>query len=70
VKLSRRLLGVAHRRLPCGTPVALTYGGRAITVPVVDRGPFRRGRRWDLTAATARALGFTVTDRIGAVRVG
>jgi rare lipoprotein A len=70
VKLSRRLLGVAHRKLPCGTQVALTYGGRSITVPVVDRGPFSRGRRWDLTAATARALGLTVTDRVGAVRVG
>ncbi len=69
-RMSRTLLGVAHRKLPCGTEVALTYGGRAITVPVVDRGPFRPGRRWDLTAATAKALGFTFTDRIGAVRVG
>ncbi len=69
-RMSRTLLGVAHRKLPCGTDVALTYRGRAITVPVVDRGPFRPGRRWDLTAATAQALGFTFTDRIGAVRVG
>jgi hypothetical protein len=69
-KLTRRLLGVAHRKLPCGTEVALTYKGRSITVPVVDRGPFRPGRRWDLTAATAKALGFTDTDRIGALRVG
>lgn len=70
LKLTRTLLGVAHRKLPCGTEVALTYGGRSITVPVVDRGPFRRGRRWDLTAATAKALGFTFTDRIGALRIG
>jgi rare lipoprotein A len=69
-RMTRRLLGVAHRRLPCGTQVAITYGGKAITVPVVDRGPFAKGRRWDLTAATAQALGFTFTDRIGAVRVG
>ena len=69
-RLTRTLLGVAHRRLPCGAEVALTYGGRSITVPVVDRGPFRPGRRWDLTAATAKALRFTFTDRIGAVRVG
>jgi rare lipoprotein A len=68
--MTRTLLGVAHRKLPCGTEVALTYKGASITVPVVDRGPFRPGRRWDLTAATAAALGFTFTDRIGAVRVG
>jgi hypothetical protein len=69
-KLTKRLLGVAHRSLPCGTPVALSYDGNTITVPVVDRGPFKKGRRWDLTAATAKALGFTFTDKIGAVRVG
>ena len=68
-RLTRSLLGVAHKRLPCGAEVALTYHGRSITVPVVDRGPFRPGRRWDLTAATAKALGFTFTDRIGAVRI-
>ena len=70
VRMTRALLGVAHRRLPCGTEVALTYHGRSITVPVVDRGPFVKGRRWDLTSATAAALGFEFTDRIGAVRVG
>jgi hypothetical protein len=70
LRMTRTLLGVAHRRLPCGAEVALSYRGRSITVPVVDRGPFHRNRRWDLTAATAAALGFTFTDRIGAVRVG
>ena len=52
-RMTRRLLGVAHKRLRCGTQVAVLYKGRRITVPVVDRGPFRRGTRWDLTAATA-----------------
>jgi rare lipoprotein A len=69
-RLTRTLLGVAHKRLPCGSEVALTYAGTSITVPVVDRGPFRPGIRWDLTAATADALGLTFTDRIGAVRIG
>ena len=69
LRMSRTLLGVAHRRLPCGTGVAVLYRGRRITVPVVDRGPFRRGTEWDLTAATAHALGFEHTDRVGAVRV-
>jgi rare lipoprotein A (peptidoglycan hydrolase) len=69
-RMTRTLLGVAHKRLACGTDVAITYRGRSITVPVVDRGPFVRGRRWDLTAAAAKALRFTFTDRIGAVRIG
>jgi rare lipoprotein A len=27
-------------------------------VPVIDRGPYIAGREWDLTGATAAALGF------------
>jgi peptidoglycan lytic transglycosylase len=69
LRMTRKLLGVAHRTLPCGTQVAITYKGKAITVPVVDRGPFKRGRRWDLTSAAATALDFTYTDRIGAIPV-
>jgi rare lipoprotein A len=68
-RMSRTLLGVAHRTLPCGTQVAVLYRGRRITVPVVDRGPFANGAHYDLTAATAQALGFEHTDRVGAVRV-
>jgi rare lipoprotein A len=68
--MSHALLGIAHRTLPCGTPVALSYKGRRITVPVVDRGPFAHGARYDLTSATAQQLAFAVTDRIGALRVG
>ena len=41
--MSRTLLGVAHKTMRCGTQVAVLYKGRRITVPVVDRGPFRRG---------------------------
>jgi peptidoglycan lytic transglycosylase len=66
--MTHRLLGVAHRTLPCGTKVALLYRGRTITVPVVDRGPFGTGAGYDLTSATAQALGMTQTSRIGAVR--
>ena len=67
-RMTHRLLGVAHRTLPCGTKVALLYKGRTITVPVVDRGPFAHGASYDLTSATAEALGMTQTARIGAVR--
>src|SRR5262249_22823604 len=42
-KMSHALLGVAHKTLPCGTLVNLYKDGRTVTVPVVDRGPFRPG---------------------------
>jgi rare lipoprotein A len=67
-RMSAALQGVAHKTLPCGTKVSLLYRGRRLTVPVVDRGPYAAGKQWDLTAATATALRFTHTDRIGAVQ--
>jgi rare lipoprotein A len=51
-------LGVANKTLPCGTMVKLRYGGRSITVPVIDRGPYVAGRDYDLTEATKDRLGF------------
>jgi rare lipoprotein A (peptidoglycan hydrolase) len=51
-------LGVANKTLPCGTEVTFVYGHRAIRVPVLDRGPYIPGRKWDLTGATAEALHF------------
>jgi rare lipoprotein A (peptidoglycan hydrolase) len=51
-------LGVANKTLPCGTKVIFVYNGRAIEVPVIDRGPYIPGREWDLTGATAEALHF------------
>ena len=68
-RMGRTLQGVAHKTLPCGAKVSLLYRGRRLTVPVVDRGPYSAGKDWDLTAATAAALRFTHTDRVGAVRV-
>jgi rare lipoprotein A len=65
--LSHRIMGVAHRTLPCGTPVEISFAGRTVTVPVVDRGPFSNGARYDLTSATATALGLTETSTIGVV---
>jgi rare lipoprotein A (peptidoglycan hydrolase) len=51
-------LGVANKTLPCGTQVIFVYNGRAVKVPVIDRGPYIAGREWDLTGATAEALHF------------
>jgi hypothetical protein len=63
--LTRRLLGVAHRTLPCGTPVELYFDGRAITVPVVDRGPFGNAAHYDVTSGAAEQLGLTQTTTLG-----
>ena len=65
-RLTRQTLGVANRRLPCGTQVALKYQGRTVVVPVIDRGPYARGISYDLTEATARKLGMVRTARVAA----
>jgi len=64
-RLTRATLGVASRTLKCGTRVAVFYKGREITVPVIDRGPFANGASWDLTMATATALGVSETVTVG-----
>jgi rare lipoprotein A (peptidoglycan hydrolase) len=67
--LTPAVIGVAHRTLPCGTLVKVNYGGRSLTVPVLDRGPYSRAD-WDLTAGAAQALGVTETVRISTRVVG
>ncbi len=52
-------LGVANKSLPCGTKVTFRHNGRVLRVPVIDRGPYVGAREYDLTAATARKLGFS-----------
>ncbi len=52
-------LGVANKSLPCGTKVTLRHGSRSVRVRVIDRGPYVGGREYDLTAATARRIGFS-----------
>ncbi|GAC1456061.1 MAG: hypothetical protein NVS1B1_00850 [Candidatus Limnocylindrales bacterium] len=54
---SPQILGVAHKTLPCGTLLVLSYGGRTVTVPVIDRGPYIAGRTLDLSGATKATLG-------------
>lgn len=65
-RLTHRTLGVAHKRLPCGTKVALRYKGHTVVVPVIDRGPYARGVDYDLTEATAHQLGMTQTSHLAA----
>jgi rare lipoprotein A len=72
VRFDQRALVAAHRSLPMGTIVRVTNveNGRAVTVKIVDRGPFGRNRRKgtviDLSRAAARRLGML---RDGLVRV-
>jgi len=48
---------VAHKSLPFGSKLKLTYRGKSVTVPVGDRGPYVAGRELDLSSAVANALG-------------
>jgi rare lipoprotein A (peptidoglycan hydrolase) len=66
-KLTKSTIGVANKTLPCGMQVAIYYHGQTLTVPVIDHGPYVAGRDWDLTAATARALGIDGVALIDAV---
>jgi hypothetical protein len=61
--MTRTLLGVAHRTLPCGTLITFRNpaNGRSLTLPVVDRGPYIYGRQWDLTGGACLALGHCYT---------
>lgn len=67
-RMSRTLRGVAHKTLPCGTVIELHHAGHTVTTKVVDRGPFRPGVAYDLTAATARDLEFDGLATIGTLR--
>src|SRR3954447_9341914 len=51
-------IGVAHKTLPCGTKLSLKNGDRTLKVTVIDRGPYVKGREFDLTKATAQELRF------------
>jgi len=49
----------AHRTLPFGTRLTVTYKGRSVQVTVNDRGPYSGGRDLDLSQGAAEALGLT-----------
>ncbi len=67
IRLHRDTIGVANRSLPCGTQVAIYFRGATMVVTVIDRGPYANGADWDLTTATARAIGISGSSVIGAV---
>jgi rare lipoprotein A (peptidoglycan hydrolase) len=63
-KLTKDLVGVAHRTLPCGTLVTFRYQGVTLTVPVIDRGPYVSGRTWDLSHGACAKLHHCFTGAI------
>jgi hypothetical protein len=67
--LTPTTLGVANRTLPCGTKVTIFYHGRALVVPVIDRGPYVYSRSFDLTGGTASALGIDMSAGVNTIYV-
>lgn len=67
-RFNRRGLTAAHRTLPFGTTVKLTEPetGKSVVVRINDRGPYIRGREFDLTERAAEVL--DIKDR-GVVRL-
>ena len=63
-RLTKELVGVAHRTLPCGTLVTFRYKGVTLTVPVIDRGPYVSGRTWDLSHGACAKLRHCFTGTI------
>jgi rare lipoprotein A (peptidoglycan hydrolase) len=49
----------AHRTLPLGTWLRVTFRGRSVIVRVNDRGPSVKGRMLDLSRGAAEAIGLT-----------
>ena len=59
----------AHRTLPFGTMVRITYQGRSVVVPITDRGPYHHqgnrkrapyDRDFDLSLGACRAIGLSL----------
>ena len=55
---------VAHKTLPFGTLVEFSYRGRTAVAKVADRGPYTKGRDWDLGPGVIRILGFRGVDKV------
>ena len=49
----------AHKTLPMGTQLQVSYGGNSVTVTVNDRGPYIDGRDVDLSQGAAETIGLT-----------
>ncbi len=66
-KFDQEAMTAAHRTLPFGTRLKVTYAGRSVVVTVNDRGPFVKDRVLDLSTGAARAIGITEEVGLGQV---
>ena len=60
----------AHRTLPFGTLVRVTYQGRSVVVRINDRGPFVKGCDIDLSQGAARRIGLPGVGRVSVDVIG
>jgi len=69
-RFDRFALTAAHRTLPLGALVRVTYlkTGRTVTVRINDRGPWIRGRILDLSEGAAEQIGLKHAG-VGRVRI-
>jgi rare lipoprotein A len=56
-RFNKNAYTAAHKTLPFGTKLRLTYKGKSVIVRINDRGPFIKGRTLDMSQAAARKLG-------------
>ncbi len=68
--MTRETVGVAHRTLPCGTRVTFRYNGRTVATQVIDRGPYVKGRVWDMTRGLCELLDHCFTGGGVYYRIG
>ena len=61
---------IAHKTLAFGTIVRVKYKGRSLDCIVLDRGPYVRGRAFDLSYTAARKLKFTGVHTITYTIIG
>jgi rare lipoprotein A len=58
---NKNAFSAAHRSLPFGTKVKVTYlkSGQSVEVVINDRGPYAKDRIIDLSGAAAKKIGLT-----------
>ena len=65
-RFNENAMTAAHRTLPFGTKLRVTYGRKSVVVLVNDRGPFIKGRVLDLSKGAATEIGLR-TKGVGRV---